>query len=103
VDDIAAWFLWLYKATGIKLTIFYDPYDRTRFVEGFYTTLKLSVYCLVLSVVLGAFAAWLAGSRIAAVRRAAFGVRLRFQIAHCECAFLFRCFRLAGFVRHGRI
>ena len=73
MDDIAAWFLWLYKATGIKLTIFYDPYDRTRFVEGFYTTLKLSVYCLVLSVVLGAFAAWLAGSRIAAVRRAVAG------------------------------
>jgi len=70
VDDVAAWFLWLYKATGIKLTIFYDPYDRTRFIQGFFTTLKLSAYCLVLSVVLGAVAAWLAGSRVAAVRGA---------------------------------
>jgi len=73
VDDVAAWFLWLYKATGIKLTIFYDPYDRTRFIQGFFTTLKLSAYCLVLSVVLGAFAAWLAGSRVLAVRRAVDG------------------------------
>ena len=73
MDDVAAWFLWLYKATGIKLTIFYDPYDRTRFIQGFFTTLKLSAYCLVLSVVLGAFAAWLAGSRVLAVRRAVDG------------------------------
>ena len=70
MDDVAAWFLWLYKTTGIKLTIFYDAYDRTRFVEGFITTVKLSAYCLVLSVVLGAIAAWLAGSRVVIVRRA---------------------------------
>ena len=71
--DVAAWFLALYKTTGIKLTIFYDAYDRARFAEGFVTTLKLSAYCLVLSLVLGAFAAWLAGSRIVAVRRAVAG------------------------------
>ena len=70
MGDVAAWFLALYKATGIKLTIFYDAYDRARFAEGFATTLKLSAYCLVASLVLGALAAWLAGSRIAAVRRA---------------------------------
>jgi polar amino acid transport system permease protein len=70
MDDVAAWFLWLYKTTGIKLTIFYDSYDRARFVEGFVTTIKLSAYCLVLSLLLGAVAAWLAGSRIAIVRRA---------------------------------
>jgi len=68
VDDVAAWFVWLHKATGIKLTIFYDSYDRGRFVEGFVTTLKLSAYCLVLSLALGAVAAWLAGSRVAVVR-----------------------------------
>jgi hypothetical protein len=39
----------------------------------------------------------------AAVRRAAFGVGLWFQIAHGECAFLFRWLRLVRFVRHGRI
>ena len=35
MDDVAAWFLWLYKSTGIKLTIFYDGYDRGRFLQGF--------------------------------------------------------------------
>jgi len=70
VDDVAAWFLWLYKTTGIKLTIFYDAYDRGRFVEGFVTTVKLSAFCLVLSLALGALAAWLAGSRVALVRSA---------------------------------
>jgi polar amino acid transport system permease protein len=70
VDDVAAWFLWLHKTTGIKLTIFYDAYDRARFIEGFITTVKLSAYCLVLSLVLGALAAWLAGSRVVVVRRA---------------------------------
>ncbi len=70
MDDVAAWFLWLHKATGIKLTIFYDAYDRARFVQGFVTTLKLSAICLVLSLALGAIAAWLAGSRVAVVRAA---------------------------------
>jgi polar amino acid transport system permease protein len=73
MDDVAAWFLALYKATGIKLTIFYDGYDRARFFEGFVTTVKLSAYCLVLSLFLGALAAWFAGSRVAIVRRAVTG------------------------------
>src|SRR5438045_2850549 len=71
MDEVAAWFLALYKTTGIKLTIFYDAYDRGRFVEGFLTTVKLSAYCLVLSLLFGAFVAMLQGSRIALVRRAA--------------------------------
>ena len=59
MDDVAAWFLALYKTTGIKLTIVYDSYDRARFLQGFVTTLKLSAYCLVLSLTLGAIAAGL--------------------------------------------
>ncbi len=70
MDDLAAWFQWLHKSSGIRLTVFYDAYDRARFVEGFFTTVKLSAYCLVLSVVLGAVAAWLQGSRVAFTRRA---------------------------------
>src|SRR2546428_3842658 len=73
MDDVAAWFLALYRATGIKLTIFYDGYDRARFFEGLVTTVKLSAYCLVLSLFLGALAAWFAGSRVAIVRRAVTG------------------------------
>ena len=70
MDDVAAWFVWLHQTTGIKLTIFYDSYDRTRFLEGFVTTVKLSAYCLVLSLAFGAVAAGLAGSRVALIRRA---------------------------------
>ena len=73
MDDVAAWFLALHKSTGIKLTIFYDAYDRGRFLEGFVTTVKLSAYCLVLSLALGALVAMLQGARTAAVRRAASG------------------------------
>jgi len=73
VDDIAAWFRWLHQTSGIKLTVFYDSYDRSRFLEGLVTTLKLSLYCLILSLALGAFTAWLCGSKVAAVRRAANG------------------------------
>lgn len=73
MDDVASWFRWLHDSTGIKLTIFYDSYDRARFLQGFGTTLKLSAYCLFLSLALGAFTAWLAGSRVSAVRRAATG------------------------------
>lgn len=71
MDDIAAWFLALHKATGIKLTIFYDSYDGARLLEGLGTTIKLSGCCLVLSLVLGGLVAMLQGSRTAAVRRAA--------------------------------
>jgi len=73
VDDVAAWFRWLHQASGIKLTIFYDSYDRTRFLQGFVTTLRLSAYCLVLSVGLGAVAAWLQGSRVVVLRRGVAG------------------------------
>jgi polar amino acid transport system permease protein len=71
MDDVAAWFLALYKTTGIKLTIFYDGYDRGRFLHGFVTTVKLSAYCLILSLVLGAVVAMLQGARAVAIRRSA--------------------------------
>ena len=73
MDDLAAWFQWLHRTTGIRLTVFYDAYDRTRFVKGLFTTLELSAYCLVLSLGLGAVAAWLQGSRVVAIRRAISG------------------------------
>ena len=73
MDDVAVWFKWLNQATGIKLTIFYDSYDRSRFIEGLLTTLEVSAVCLVVSLVLGAVVAWLYGSRSALVRGAAHG------------------------------
>ena len=62
------WFRWLYDTTGINLTIFYDPFDRGRFVNGFLTTVKLSVVCILLSVVIGVIGAWIQGSRLRVAR-----------------------------------
>ena len=73
MDDVAAWFVWLHKTTGIKLTVFYDSYDRARLLKGLATTLELSALCLVASLALGGLAAMLQGSRVTAVRRAASG------------------------------
>ena len=38
MESFWAWFRWLHDATGINLTIFYDPFDRGRFVSGFWMT-----------------------------------------------------------------
>ena len=57
------WFRWLYDTTGINLTIFYDAFDRRRFVGGFVTTVELATSCILLSVVIGVVGAWLQGSR----------------------------------------
>ena len=57
------WFRWLNQATGINLTIFYDAFDRARFASGFWMTVKLSVICIVLSIVIGVVGAWAQGSR----------------------------------------
>src|SRR3954462_823783 len=62
------WFRWLYETTGINLTIFYDPFDRGRFINGFATTVKLSVVCILLSVVIGVIGAWIQGSRLRVAR-----------------------------------
>ena len=58
------WFRWLNDATGINLTIFYDAFDRGRFASGFWMTVKLSVTCIVLSVVIGIAGAWVQRSRM---------------------------------------
>jgi len=57
------WFRWLHGATGIKLTILYDSFDRWRFFNGFLTSVRLQAVCLLLSVVIGVAGAWLQGSR----------------------------------------
>jgi polar amino acid transport system permease protein len=62
------WFRWLYQTTGINLTIFYDAFDRARFASGFWMTVELSVVCIVLSVVIGIFGAWVQGSRLRLAR-----------------------------------
>src|SRR5258708_26964206 len=62
------WFRELNAATGIKLTIFYDAFDRTRFINGFLTSVRLMALCIVASVVIGVLGAWWQGSRLRLVR-----------------------------------
>ena len=62
------WFRWLHDTTGINLTIFYDAFDRVRFANGLLMTVKLSVICILLSVVIGVIGAWFQGSRLRVAR-----------------------------------
>ena len=68
------WFQWLYDEHGINFSVFYDPFDRSSVLDGLLTTLKLAGACLLGSLVVGVVMAWLQGSAIAPVRRAATGV-----------------------------
>jgi polar amino acid transport system permease protein len=58
------WFRTLHDATGIKLTIFYDAFDRARFVGGFLTSVRLMALCIVASVAIGVIGAFLQRSRL---------------------------------------
>ena len=62
------WFRELYATTGIKLTIFYDAFDRARFANGFLTSIRLMGLCIVASIVIGVLGAWAQGSRLRLVR-----------------------------------
>lgn len=68
MDWLWEWFRWLYDAHGIDLSIFYDAYDRERFFAGLWMTVKLSVVCIILSVVIGIVGAWLQGARLGPLR-----------------------------------
>jgi len=62
------WFRELNAATGIKLTIFYDAFDRARFINGFLTSVRLMALCIVASVGIGIAGAWVQGSRLRLLR-----------------------------------
>src|SRR6266571_7150251 len=62
------WFRVLNETTGIKLTIFYDAFDRARFFNGFLTSVRLMGVCLVFSVAIGIVGAWIQGSRLKLLR-----------------------------------
>lgn len=53
----------LNDAYGINLVQFYDDFERTRLLRGMWTTIKLAVICIGLSVIIGIIGAWLQGSR----------------------------------------
>lgn len=70
VAAVASWFRSLYQATGINLTIFYDPFDRARFFGGVLISLKLMGICIAASLVIGIVGAWIQGSRLKPLRLA---------------------------------
>jgi len=54
MDAISGWFQRFYESTGYNFSVFYDPYDWNRYVDGLKMTLILSVTTILLSLVLGA-------------------------------------------------
>lgn len=62
------WFRSLYDETGINLVIFYEAYERDRFIDAFFTTVQLSIACLIFSVIIGVVGAWLQGSHLKITR-----------------------------------
>lgn len=65
---IADWFRHLNATTGINFTVFYDPFDATRFVHGLWVTIELSVVTIIASVLVGVIGAWGQGVKSAWVR-----------------------------------
>lgn len=64
MDAVWEWFRWLNDAYGVNLTIFYDSWDRARFLKGIATTVELSVVCSVASIIIGMIGAWFQDSSV---------------------------------------
>ena len=79
MDIVADWFQRLYDATGFNFTVFYDPYDRARYLRGLAMTVYLSLVSIAASIVIGAVGAWLQGSPSGLVRRAVNGFVVLFR------------------------
>jgi polar amino acid transport system permease protein len=69
VGFVAQWFRRLNETTGINLPMFYDPFDRARFLHGFEITIALSIITILASIAIGVVGAWLQGSRLVWTRR----------------------------------
>jgi polar amino acid transport system permease protein len=69
MSAIETYFQRLGTTPGWNFSIFYDAFDRSRFLEGLWTTVMLSAVCLVLSIVIGLVGAWLQGSQLKITRR----------------------------------
>ena len=59
----------LYEETGVNLPFLYEEYERERFLEGLWTTVKLSLYCLVFCLLVGVVGAWAQGAKNVFVRQ----------------------------------
>jgi polar amino acid transport system permease protein len=68
VDEFESFFRWLHQAHGLNFSVAYDAYDRAQYLSGLWTTIKLSVLCIGVSLVIGVIGAWAQGARFAPVR-----------------------------------
>ncbi len=73
MSPISEFFRWLNESYGLNFSIFYDPYDESRFLEGLWTTVYLSVVCITVSTLIGLVGCWLQGARSPVVRAAVQG------------------------------
>lgn len=73
MQSLAEFFRWLADAHGVNLSIFYDSIDRSRFVTGLFTTIWLSIVCIILSILVGLIGALVQGARSPVARAAVQG------------------------------
>jgi polar amino acid transport system permease protein len=73
MQSLAEFFRWLADAHGVNVTIFYDSVDRSRFLTGLFTTIWLSVVCIILSILVGLVGALVQGARSPLARGAVRG------------------------------
>lgn len=73
MEELEGFFRWLYEAHDVNITIGYDAYDRAQYLRGLWTTIRLSVICIVLSLFIGVLGAWAQGARFAPIRWAMHG------------------------------
>lgn len=64
MEAVWNWFAWLYQEYGINLVVFYRPYDRNMFFNGFLLTVLMSFICIIFSIIIGVIGAWLQGSAL---------------------------------------
>ncbi len=63
MELFADFFRNLYDTTGLNFVIFYEAYEYERFVTAIWTSLKLIVICLILSLIVGIVGAWAQGAQ----------------------------------------
>src|SRR5690349_13468384 len=98
MDAVAEFFRWLADAHKINYSIFYDAFDRKRFLLGLQTTVYLSVVCIVFSLVLGVIGAWMQGARARIVRALVQGYVQFFRNTPPLVQLAFFYFAVSGFL-----
>ncbi|MFZ9407676.1 MAG: ABC transporter permease subunit, partial [Burkholderiaceae bacterium] len=68
VSGLQQWGLRLREATGVDLSVVYDPEDRRAFLSGLLMTVVITLACIAGSLLLGVLGAMLAESRLALAR-----------------------------------